>query len=70
MSLDSLFDQFLRERIYLRYVTSKTRDWYESAWRAFHASRSEPTQTERNSGDKSDLIEICLVFRSGSFRRH
>jgi len=34
-TLDSLFEQFLRERTYLKNVTPKTRVWYESAWKAF-----------------------------------
>jgi hypothetical protein len=32
--LESLFQQFLQERTYLKNVTPKTRVWYESAWRA------------------------------------
>ena len=40
MSLDSLFDQFIRERIYIRNVTPATREWYETAWQAFKTSRT------------------------------
>jgi integrase/recombinase XerD len=36
--LDQLFQQFLRERIYLKNVTPKTKVWYESAWKAFKTS--------------------------------
>jgi hypothetical protein len=38
--LASLFDQFLKERIYLKAVTPKTRLWYECAWKAFNASQA------------------------------
>ena len=34
-TLDTLFQQFLRERTYLKNVSPKTRVWYESAWKAF-----------------------------------
>jgi hypothetical protein len=34
-TLDSLFQQFLRERSYLKNVSPKTRIWYETAWKTF-----------------------------------
>jgi hypothetical protein len=34
-TLDSLFEQFLRERRYLKNVSPKTQVWYQSAWKAF-----------------------------------
>jgi integrase/recombinase XerD len=34
-TLNTLFQQFLRERAYLKNVSPKTRVWYESAWKAF-----------------------------------
>jgi hypothetical protein len=34
-TLNTLFQQFLRERTYLKNVSPKTRVWYESAWKAF-----------------------------------
>ena len=34
-TLDSLFQQFLRERSYLKNVSPKTRIWYETAWTTF-----------------------------------
>ena len=40
--LASLFEQFLKERIYLKAVTPKTRAWYECAWKAFTASQAAP----------------------------
>ena len=33
--LNSLWQQFLRERNYVHNVTVSTREWYESAWKAF-----------------------------------
>jgi hypothetical protein len=38
--LDTLFQQFLRERIYLKNVTPKPQVWYESAWNAFKTARA------------------------------
>ena len=32
---DTFFDQFLRERTYLTNITPKTREWYQTAWKAF-----------------------------------
>ena len=34
-TLDWFFEQFVRERTYLHNVTPKTRDWYQTAWKAF-----------------------------------
>jgi len=39
--LDQLFQQFLRERTYINNVTASTREWYETAWKAFKASRAD-----------------------------
>ncbi len=33
--LDTYFTQFVRQKVYLRNVTPKTREWYETAWKAF-----------------------------------
>ena len=38
--LEQLFQQFLRERTYINNVTSSTREWYESAWKAFKAAQA------------------------------
>ena len=40
-SLDQLFDQFLRERTYLQNVTPKTREWYETAWKAYTRAQGD-----------------------------
>ena len=41
VSGDQLFQQFLRERTYLKNVTPKTREWYESAWKAFKSTQGD-----------------------------
>ena len=38
--LHELFQQFLRERIYIRNITPKTRDYYVTAWKSFERSRA------------------------------
>ena len=38
--LNTLFDQFLRERVYLHNITPKTRDYYLTVWKAFRRSQS------------------------------
>jgi site-specific recombinase XerC len=38
--LGTLFDQFLKERTYLKAVTPKTRISYLTAWKAFQASQA------------------------------
>jgi hypothetical protein len=36
LAVDQLFEQFVRERTYVRNVIpKKTRDWYRSGWHAF-----------------------------------
>jgi site-specific recombinase XerD len=62
MSLDLLFEQFLRERIYLRNVTSKPRDWYESARRAFKASRAKSEASDTIT--RADLAQFVVHLRS------
>jgi site-specific recombinase XerC len=42
--LDSLFEQFLRERTYLKNVSPKTLVWYETAWKAFDNDGSPLTR--------------------------
>jgi site-specific recombinase XerD len=37
-NLDTLFQQFLKERKYLRNVSPQTIEWYETAWKAFRNS--------------------------------
>jgi hypothetical protein len=37
--IDQLFPQFLRERTYVNNVTASTREWYQSAWKAFRTAQ-------------------------------
>ena len=39
-TLDSLFTEFVREKTYLQNVTPKTREWYQTAWKAFSRYRA------------------------------
>ena len=39
--LDQLFQQFLRERTYVQNVTASTREWYQSAWKAFRTAQAD-----------------------------
>jgi integrase/recombinase XerD len=39
-TLNSLFDQFLRERRYLKNVSPKTITWYETSWKSFLATQT------------------------------
>lgn len=59
MSLDQLFEQFLRECTYVHNVTPKTRDWYQSAWHAFKQSQPRPA-TEII---KADLLAFVVHLR-------
>jgi hypothetical protein len=46
-ALDDHFTRFLRERVYLHNVTPKTREFYETAWKAFQRSQqSRPARVE------------------------
>lgn len=48
--LATLFDLFVRERIYLKAVTAKTLAWYRTGWAAFvaHAGPVDATLTKAN----------------------
>jgi site-specific recombinase XerD len=46
--LATLFDQFLRERIYLKAVTPRTKLWYRTAWKAFEASQAADGEEKLN----------------------
>jgi integrase/recombinase XerD len=64
-SLNPLFQQFLRERVYLKNVTPKTRIWYESAWRAFTSAHAN--RPDRLSGSplitRNDLNHFVVHLR-------
>jgi hypothetical protein len=38
--LTPLFDQFLQQRTCITNVTPKTREWYQSAWKAFTVAQA------------------------------
>ncbi len=61
VTLDALFERFLRERQYLKNVTPKTLVWYESAWKAFHRSRIDAASTGLIS--RSDLQRFVVHLR-------
>jgi integrase/recombinase XerD len=42
MDFEKLFEQFLKERIYLKNVTEKTKSWYEQCWKAYKKFGSFP----------------------------
>jgi hypothetical protein len=64
-SLDTFFAQFVRERIYLNNVTPRTREWYESAWKAF--SRFQRTEPPRSPDGplitRTDLQRFVIHLR-------
>lgn len=63
--LDELFQQFLRERRYLKNVTTKTIVWYETAWQAFQRSRTNGSSQEPNGPliNRSDLQQFVVHLR-------
>jgi integrase/recombinase XerD len=64
--LDVLFEQFLRERRYLKNVTPKTLIWYESAWKAFRLAQGAVTTVPRGSGPlitRDDLSSFLITLR-------
>ena len=61
--LNTCFEQFLRERVYLHNITPKTRDYYLTAWKAFVRSQATaPAKTPtapvltRSDADHSPFI--------------
>ena len=48
--LGKLFEQFLKERVYLKAITPKTKLWYLTAWKAFEASQTARGE-EKSQGD-------------------
>ena len=47
LALDFLFDQFRKERTYLKAVSPKTDDWYRTAFKAFQAAPGEGFSRQR-----------------------
>ena len=65
VTLDSLFEQFVRERTYLHNVTLKTRDWYQSAWKAFTRFQADapPRPTNAPLISRLDLQQFVVNLR-------
>ena len=45
LATDSLFQQFLNERRFLKNVTPATIEWYETAWKALQRQQNAPSPT-------------------------
>lgn len=60
--LDTLLQQFLRERKYLRNVSPDTIDWYECAWKAFRGSATS-CLTDPAALRRSDLEQFVYALR-------
>jgi hypothetical protein len=54
-SLNALFEQFLRERRYLKNVSPKTQVWYETAWATFLVSAHLKARKSGRGSTESSL---------------
>jgi hypothetical protein len=63
--LDQLFHQFLRERVYFHNITPKTREFYETAWKAFTRSRegTPPRGPSAPIMTRNELHEFVIHLR-------
>jgi len=63
--LDQLFQQFLRERVCLHNITPKTREFYETAWKAFMRSRAGLPRRDPSAPviTRADLQEFVIHLR-------
>jgi site-specific recombinase XerD len=61
--LNSLFEQFLRERAYLKNVTPKTRTWYESAWKAYRSVHVADRPDGSPLITRADLSQFVISLR-------
>lgn len=59
-NLDTLLEQFLRERKYLRNVSPETIEWYRTAWKAFGSATSCPDPHALN---RSHLEQFIYTLR-------
>jgi site-specific recombinase XerC len=68
--LDRLFEQFLRERTYIQNVTAATREWYESAWKAFKRAHANPPDRAPTAAliSKADLQQFVIHERERGIR--
>jgi hypothetical protein len=65
MPLDSFVEQFVRERTYLHNVTPKTRDWYQTAWKAFKRFQADVPTRPTNAPliSRLDLQQFVVHLR-------
>ena len=65
MTLDSFFEQFVREPTYLHNVTPKTRDWYQTAWKAFKRFQADVPTRPTNAPliSRLDLQQFVVHLR-------
>jgi hypothetical protein len=68
--LDVLFEQFLRERRYLKNVTPKTLTWYESAWKAFRLAQGYHDRSAKFGSADLEQISVPSSSRSDSEERN
>jgi len=57
--LTPLFEQFLRERTYLHNITPKTREFYQTAWKAF--LRAQAARPARNILMTVNRLISCVM---------
>jgi hypothetical protein len=60
--LQPLFEQFLRERVYVNNITPATREWYECAWKAFSTTLTDRTAPAPVI-TKADLQNFVIALR-------
>lgn len=61
---DQLFQQVLRERTYINNVTASTREWYETARKAFRLAHAQaPRRASAPLIDKADLQQFVVHLR-------
>jgi integrase/recombinase XerD len=64
-TLSEYFEQFLRERVYFHNITPKTREFYETAWKAFQRAQADglPRAATAPLITKADLQSVVLHLR-------
>ena len=66
-TLQLLFQQFLRERKYLRNVSPRTVEWYETAWKAFCDSATH-CPTDPGELNRAHLEQLVYALRERGVR--
>jgi len=65
--IETLFQQFLKERKYLRNVSPQTIEWYETAWKYFNRSAT-PCLTSSTSLTRESLEQFVYGLRDRGVR--